>query len=62
LDDLNHVINLKVLFNSESTLAKRNLIYINYFKDLINISHSKNIKVFITTDMQFYNDEIIKNI
>jgi hypothetical protein len=62
LDDLNHVVNLKKLFNSDSNLSKRNEIYINFYKELIKIAHEKNIKVFLTTDMQFYNDEIIKNI
>lgn len=62
IDDVNHVLNMKKIFNSDSFLSKRNALYIAYYKDLIAIAREKHIGVYLISDMQFYNDEVEKNI
>lgn len=57
LDDLNHLISFKKSWiYKDSNIEKRNNIYKNYYKELINIAKNENISVYITTDMQFYTD------
>jgi len=40
--------------SANSDIEKRNKIYLKYYKELIKIAKKNNLKVYITTDMQFY--------
>lgn len=63
LDDLNHItIFDKLWFYKWTQIEKRNKIYINYYKELINIASKHDLWVYITTDMQFYTDTMKKKI
>lgn len=61
LDDINHLLLFeKSWIYNNSEVQKRNKIYLEYYKELINVAKNNNIDVFLTTDMQFYTDLLEK--
>lgn len=61
LDDLNHLVLFeKSWIYTNTEIERRNKIYQNYYKELINIANDNKIDVYITTDMQFYTDLLEK--
>ena len=58
-DDLHHLILLENLWiYKDSDIEKRNKIYREYFKKIIKITKENWIWIYITTDMQFYDEYI----
>lgn len=62
LDDINHIVNMKQLFWKESSIAEKNEVYMALLKKCIAYAKGKWLQVYITTDMQFFNREIEREI